>query len=144
MFVDPNSEFVPAVFLARGLFSLLQRRALLIKKLLFDLCIVKNPFSTKMAQPGIANTSFLWFRDFWARHQAPKPTIFIFGDTRTPKQHQKNHGTFSKNIICMKYRIFGNPRDWHVWKRRADPFKKIHKLMDMRSISIKKHEMAIG
>ena len=29
----------------------------------------------------------------------PKPTLFIFGDTRTPKQIKKNMGTSRNNLI---------------------------------------------
>ena len=45
------------------------------------------------------NSSFLWFRDFWTRHQAPKPTMFIFGDTRTPQTNQEK----SPNILKVAF-----------------------------------------
>ena len=34
-----------------------------------------------------------WFLDFWTRHQAPKPVIFIFGDTRIFKRNPEKHLT---------------------------------------------------
>ena len=40
------------------------------------------------------------------RVQTPlKPTLFIFGDTRTPKTNQENMGTSWTNIIFANMRI---------------------------------------
>ena len=50
--------------------------------------------------------SFLWFLECLTRHQAPKPTLFIFADTGTPGQNQENDGNVFVNmrIICLTFK----------------------------------------
>ena len=60
---------------------------------------------------------------------------------------QEIPGALSKNVFC-KSQISGNPEVCRFGNRRApkdpaDPSNEIFKILDMRSRSIKKHEMAI-
>ena len=41
--------------------------------------------------------------------RAPKPVVFIFGDTRIPEQNQEKNKNMFGNIVFYKYQIFGTP-----------------------------------
>ena len=113
-----------------------------------------------------------WFLGFWTRRQAPKPTLFIFGDTRTPKPKSRRFsGTFLKHIYIYIYIMFATMGIKNFEKRKfmhhvclfwnfkylmryqilwiwapgndEDWLNKIYKILDMNFISIKKHEMQI-
>ena len=54
-----------------------------------------------------------WFLGFSTRHQAPKPTLFIFGDTRTPKTNQEKSWEYLKTIIfCVHMGINNFENCW--------------------------------
>ena len=94
-----------------------------------------------MREPN--NSSFLWFRDFWTCPQLPKPTTFIFGDTRTPKTNQENPQTFLKHV-CVQVTKFGNSKILSFFEKMGTGwwwFEQILEILEMRSRSIKKHEM---
>ena len=101
-----------------------------------------------------------WFRDFGTRHQAPKPIIFIFGDTRIPNKIKQNPwNMFGEYYFVNMWLEF-----WKMWKRRyrflwgghvwvshfyhilwrwgsekdEDWLNQISKILDMNFISIKK------
>ena len=62
------------------------------------------------------------------------------------KEIKKNLWNMFKNV-AFRWE-FGNPIVWQFPKRRApkkyeDPFNKFLEILDMKSVSIKKHEMAI-
>ena len=93
------------------------------------------------------NSSCLWFLDFWTCPFFPKPIIFIFGDTRTPKTKQEIP-TYFRKILFYKSRNIGIPNVWQCSKRQApdnDEYlsNEILSVLDMGSISIQKHEMEI-
>ena len=109
--------------------------------------------------------SFAWFWDFWTCPEPPKPTSFIFGETRIPEKIKKNTGTFSKYefcksenqknekqcrkcVHCFLLLTFWIPHLYHVlWRwgpeNDEDWFNKIYRSLDMHFISIKKHEMEL-
>ena len=75
------------------------------------------------------------------------PIISIFGDTKIPGQIKKRPGVFFEHIMFTSFKKL-NPQVCQVWKRRAPkndegPSNNILKVLDMGSISIKKHEIEI-
>ena len=43
-----------------------------------------------------------WFLSVSTRHQAPKPTLFIFGETRTPKKNQEKIWEHPGKILSIE------------------------------------------
>ena len=84
--------------------------------------------------------SSLWFRDFWTRHQAPKQIVFIFGESKTPKQHQDKYPKLFNNsfVIDLKtleiqhFDMFGKDGRRTIPKIRLI---KSSKILDMGQIS---------
>ena len=81
-----------------------------------------------------SNPSFLWFRDLWTCPWLPKPIILIiFGDTRTPKEHQK-----ISSYIFKKY-IFANLENLEIhialqlWKDGRRQISKIRLIKSWKS-----------
>ena len=54
------------------------------------------------------NSAFLWFWDFWTRHRALKPIIFILGNTRTPKTNQEKSPNIVNTMIVVNLGFFRN------------------------------------
>ena len=76
--------------------------------------------------------------DFRTGHFLPKPIIFIFGDTRTPKTNQDIWKQVWKICLYISKKENRNSRNvWeHISKRRVptndeDPCKQIFKILDM-------------
>ena len=88
------------------------------------------------------------FYDFGTFGRVPEPqnqVFFILGDTRRPKESRKIPGTF-KNTFWYKSQLLGNPNFCQLSKRWAptnpdDLSNKTLKILDMRSISINKHDI---
>ena len=99
-----------------------------------------------------------WFLGFWTHHQAPKPTLSIFGDTRTPKQNQETPWNMFDVFVNLGINIVGNLERlcifcfWNFeyliicqklwrWESEDDEnwLNKISQILDMNFISIKKH-----
>ena len=57
------------------------------------------------------------FRDFRARHQTPKPIIFVFGYARIPNKNQENQWDMFKQHYLYKYKNVGNSKLCHFSKR---------------------------
>ena len=92
------------------------------------------------------------FYDFWifGRVQTfhPKPIIFILGDTRILKKIKGNPWDIFETcgFLLRNLGILGTSKFWQFWKRRApkkdeDPLNQILEILDMRSISSRKHDM---
>ncbi len=100
------------------------------------------------------------FYDFWIFGHVPKPQNQLFLSLETPgylNKTKKNHWNIFQTYYLYKSQNFENPQFWHSSKRRTakhdedltpknneDPFNKILRILDMRSISSRKHEMEIG
>ena len=93
---------------------------------------------------GGANTSK--FDDFWIF--GPLGTrIYGFEYTKNISKHIRKYGNIFEEYYFIDL-IFRNPKVLQLPKRRApangeDPFNNILKIMDTRSISIKKHDVEI-
>ena len=44
-----------------------------------------------------------WFLNVLRRHQLPKPTLFIFGEARTPKTNEEKYGNILETYYLWKY-----------------------------------------
>ena len=120
---------------------------------------------------GTKNPHVSWFWDLGTCPTPPpkkkKPTLFIFGDTRTPTKKQEHPGKFWKHIIVVnvgnifcflsiciifwKFEIWNFEnlmfyQDWWRWGSKNDNIwlNKISKILDMNFVSIKKMEWKFG
>ena len=79
--------------------------------------------------------------------RATKPILFIFGDPRIPQKIKKHPVAFLENITFINI----NMLEIHVLQfskspapnNPDDPSNEILKILDLRSESIKKHDMEI-
>ena len=75
------------------------------------------------------------------------PVLIHFTLPKYFKKYMKNHGDLLETYF--PYLRLGNQKKWHLLKRRApenpeDPFNKMSQIMDMRAISIIKHELFVA
>ncbi len=73
--------------------------------------------------------------------------MFILGGTRIPKRNAEKQGNTLKHISFVSLNFLETPK-CQISKRRASendehPRQQIFKILDMGSISIKKHEIEI-
>ena len=94
------------------------------------------------------NPSLTWFGNFWTCPWAPKQILFIFGGTKILQIIQENPQTVLDKCDCWEYQQFGDRAFWQFGKRQVpinheDPSYEFLKLLSMRSISFKKHAIAM-
>ena len=78
----------------------------------------------------------------------PKTIFLILSDPGYLKYFKQKPNRFGKTY-SGKCQNLGNLKFWKLWKRQApknpnDPSKEILRILDMESISSRKHEMEIG
>ena len=87
------------------------------------------------------------FYDFgiWGRATAPKTNYFYSGDIRILNQNRESSPGHLENIICKTLKTSEIPplkkRNRRAPTNPEDPSNTILEIFDLKSISVKKHEM---